>query len=94
MQIRSIYIATLIFAILLLLILSSNTIWRMCSVCGVQDFERSLFGKQIELISTREVDEYGTYVQWKKENDTVCDHQWIIIDESSEQVQKHLDSLK
>ncbi|MDY7395383.1 hypothetical protein UMM65_09035 [Aureibaculum sp. 2210JD6-5] len=94
MKIKSIYVVMLIFALLLALILSSTTIWRMCSICGVQDFERSLFGKKVELISTREVDEYGTYAQWKKEHNTTCNHQWIIIDESSKQVQKHLDSLK
>ncbi|MET2985559.1 hypothetical protein [Aureibaculum conchae] len=93
MKIKSIYIIMLVFALLLVLILSSETTWRLCSVCGVQDFERSLFGKKVELISTHEVDEYGTYAKWKKEHGKTCDHQWKIIDESSEKVQKHLENL-
>ena len=66
----------------------------MCSVCGVQDFERSLFGKNIELISTREVDEYGTYAKWKEDNDKTCNHQWKVIDEFSNEVRQHIDDLK
>ena len=69
------------FTILLILILSAKTTWRVCSVCGVQEFERSLFGKTIEAFSAREVDEYGTYKKWKEEHDTLCNHQWVEVDE-------------
>ena len=84
------YTIILFFALLLVLILSSKTIWRVCSVCGVQDFERSLFGKNIELISTREVDEYGTYAKWKEDNGKICSHQWVIVDEFSNQVKNRI----
>ncbi|WP_117885062.1 hypothetical protein [Aureibaculum luteum] len=87
------YFVTLIFALLLVLILSSKTTWKTCSVCGVQDFERSLFGNKVELISTREVDEYGTYAKWKEDHGTTCNHQWVIVDEYADQVKKHIDSL-
>ena len=94
MKTKSIHKVILIFALLLLLILSSKTIWKVCSVCGVQDFERSLFGNKMELISTREVDEYGTYAKWKEKNGTTCNHQWVLVEEFSDEVQKHIDSLK
>lgn len=94
MKIKSIYKVTLIFALLLVFILSSQTVWSICSICGVQDFERSLFGKKIELISTREVDEFGTYAKWKEKHGTTCNHQWVLVDEFSDQVLKHINGLK
>lgn len=77
------HIVIIIFGLLLILILSSKTIWRVCTVCGVQDFERSLFGKKAEWISSHEVDEFGTYKKWKAENGTLCDHQWKLVEEST-----------
>ncbi len=94
MKIKSNYIIFSIFALLLVLLLANKTTWSICSVCGVQDFERSLFGKKIELISTREVDEYGTYAKWKEKYSETCNHQWVLVDESSDKVRKHIDSLK
>ena len=83
----------LFFGLLLVLILSSKTVWRVCTVCGVQDFERSLFGIQAEWISNHEVDDYGTYAKWQEENDTICIHEWQVVDEYSEDLLKQLDSL-
>ena len=39
----------------------------------MQDFERSLYGKTLELISKREYDEFGTHAQWALKNGK--DHQ-------------------
>ncbi|RPD99945.1 hypothetical protein EGM88_01375 [Aureibaculum marinum] len=88
------YIVILFFFLLLSLIITTETIWRVCSVCGVQDFERYLFGKKVEWLSTREVDEFGSYAQWKEKHKTICTHQWILIDEFSSEVQEHLNKLK
>lgn len=76
------HIIFLFFTFLLILILLTKTTWRVCTVCGVQDFERSLFGKRIELLSNHEVDEYGTYKKWREQHlGKICDHQWVEIDE-------------
>ncbi len=62
------HLILLIFSLLLIALLLPETTVRMCTVCGVQDYERSIFGKPIELISSREVDELGTYKKWKQEH--------------------------
>ena len=82
MKINFKHIIAVIFVLLLLLILSSKTVWRICTVCGVQDFERSLFGKKADWISRHEVDDYGTYAKWQDEHGTTCDHKWKVIKES------------
>ena len=94
MKAKTVYTILLLFVFLLVLILSSKTIWSLCTTCGVQDFERSMFGKKVELISTREVDEHGTYANWKKEHNKLCNHQWVVVDEFSDQIQNHIDNLK
>lgn len=70
------------FVLLLILILSVNTVWRVCTVCGMQDFDRSLFGKKIELISKHEFDEFGTHAEWRAVNGKAHEpHNWMIIEE-------------
>ena len=94
MKINSKRLIILFFGLLLVLILSSKTVHKVCTVCGVQDFERSLFGKKAEWISNREVDDYGTYAIWKEEHDMVCVHKWKLLTEFSEELLKHIDSLQ
>jgi len=84
----------LFFGLLLVLILSSKTVHKVCTICGVQDFERSLFGKTVEWISNHEVDDYGTYAKWQEEHDTVCVHKWKVLNEFSEELLKQIDSLQ
>ena len=86
------HLVLLFFGLLLVLILSSKTVWRVCTICGVQDFERSLFGKKAEWISNHEVDDYGHYAKWQKDHDTICIHEWQVVDEYSEDLLKQLDS--
>ena len=92
MKINSKRLIFLFFGLLLVLILSSKTVYRVCNVCGVQDFERSLFGQKTEWISNHEVDDYGTYAKWKEDHDTICVHQWKVLDEFSEELLKKIDS--
>lgn len=94
MKINSKRLIILFFGLLLVLILSSKTVHKVCTVCGVQDFERSLFGKKAEWISNREVDDYGTYAIWKEEHDMVCVHKWKVLTEFSEELLKQIDSLQ
>jgi hypothetical protein len=53
-----------------------RTRWTQCTVCGVQEYERSSFGILIEPISEREYDEWGTYAQWKQLHGTACTHRF------------------
>ncbi len=89
MKINTKRLIILFFGLLLVLILSSK-----CTICGVQDFERSLFGKKAEWISSHEVDDYGTYAKWQEEHDTVCVHKWKVLNEFSEELLKQIDSLQ
>jgi hypothetical protein len=47
-----------------------------CSVCGVQEYERTLFGVPIEFLCEREVDEYGAYAEWRRQHERPCAHRW------------------
>lgn len=77
------YIVAIFFGLLLILILSSKTVWSVCTICGVQDFERSLFGQKAEWISSHEVDDEGTYKKWQEVHGTTCTHNWKVVKESS-----------
>jgi hypothetical protein len=82
-----------LFLLLLLILLFTHTTVSMCSVCGVQDYNRSIFGMHIELLSSHEIDETGYYTQWKKIHGNHEKHQWIEINEFDKNVLKILDSL-
>jgi len=92
LKINSKRLIILFFGLLLVLILSSKTVHKVCTVCGVQDFERSLFGKKAEWISNHEVDDYRTYAKWQEDHDTICVHKWKVLDEFSEELLKQIDS--
>jgi len=71
------------FLLLLVTILATETTWRICEVCSVQEHEKTLFGKKIEFISLREYDEFGTYAKWQEENGNKPHehHIWVEIKE-------------
>ncbi|MCB0473325.1 MAG: hypothetical protein KDC56_09740 [Flavobacteriaceae bacterium] len=75
------YLIIVFFTILVILILSLKTTWKVCTVCGAQRFERTLFGKEVPFFSQYEVDEYGTYKKWREIHGTTCRHQWQEVDE-------------
>ena len=54
----------IVFIGILVMLLAPKTVWRVCEICGTQEYERSLFGTTIEAISEREIDEYGTHKKW------------------------------
>ena len=86
-------VIVLFFLILLIFMLSVKTTYRICNICGVQDFERSLFGITLEFISEREVDELGTYKEWQKLYGTTHEHQWVDVDEFGKRLYPLNDSL-
>lgn len=70
----------LFFAILTLSILATNTIWSVCTVCGMQQYERQLFGRTIEVLSQREYDEFGTHEKWMEQHGKAhTPHNWKIV---------------
>lgn len=52
-----------------------TTEWTQCSACGVQQIERGIARRIIDSWSVYELDEYGTYAEWKKLHpDETCNH--------------------
>ena len=47
-----------------------------CRVCGVQEYERSIFGVPVEFLCEREYDEYGAYAVWRSRYGDTCVHRW------------------
>lgn len=86
-------VIVLFFLILLIFMLSVKTTYRICNICGMQDYERSLFGITLEFISEREVDEFRTYEKWQNLHGTTHEHQWVEVDEFGERINTTNDSL-
>lgn len=82
------------FVLLFILIVSSKIETRICTVCGVQDYNVSIAGNTIEFLSQREYDEYGTHKKFKeKYGENHQPHQWILIEEKTQDIIKLIDSL-
>lgn len=87
-------IVILFFILLFILIISSKIESRICSVCGVQDYNVSITGKTIEFLSQREYDEFDTHKKYKaKFGKNHHPHQWILIEEKTKDIIKLIDSL-
>jgi len=70
----------LFFLILTLVILATETIWSVCQVCGMQQYERQFLGKTIEFLSQREFDEFGTHKQWMEQHGRPHQpHEWKVV---------------
>lgn len=68
-----------IFIVLIISVVIINfrptTEWTQCSTCGVQQIERGIARRIIESWSVYELDEYGTYAEWKKLHPgETCEH--------------------
>lgn len=64
--------------------LATNTIWRVCTVCGIQEYERQMFGTTIEFLSQREYDEFGTHQEYIEEyGQPHKPHEWKEVEEPS-----------
>lgn len=50
---------------------------RRCTVCGVQEYERSVFGVAVEPLCEREYDEWGSYAEWRRRNGGACAHTFV-----------------
>jgi hypothetical protein len=84
------------FSLILLftLIVASNIESRICTVCGVQDYNVSIGGKTIEFLSQREYDEFNTYKKWQEKNGKTHEpHQWLLFEEKTRDIIKVIDSL-
>ena len=86
---------TAFFLILLfVLIVSSKIESRICTVCGVQDYNVSIGGKTIEFLSQREYDEFDTYKKWQEKfGKKHKPHQWLLLEEKTKDIIKVIDSL-
>ena len=72
----------LFFILITIAILATETIWRVCTVCGVQEFDRQFLGNTIEFISQREYDEFGTHKEWiERHGQPHSPHQWKVVKE-------------
>ncbi len=70
----------LFFVILTIAILATETIWSVCTVCGMQQYERQFFGKTIEFLSQREFDEFGTHKKWMEQHgEAHRPHNWKVV---------------
>ena len=87
-------IVILFFVLLFILIVSSKIETRICTVCGVQDYNVSIVGKTIEFLSQREYDEFGIHKKYKEKfGKNHQPHQWILIEEKNQDIIKLIDSL-
>lgn len=73
----------LVLLIILVLggIFTFNVDWKRCKVCGIQEYERSVFGIVIEAISERNYDELGTSAKWEAKHKKKCVHDWEIVND-------------
>ena len=84
----------MLFLFLFILLTSSKTKWRVCQVCGVQEYETSILGKTYEFLSQREFDEFGTYKKWReKYGREHKPHNWKLIEQKNRDIIKLIDSL-
>ena len=60
----------------LLVLVGFRTRHHQCSICGVQEYERTLFGFVVEPLSEREYDEWGNYDRWRERSGRACVHQF------------------
>ena len=65
-------------AVAVLAVLGFRVSNNQCSICGVQEYERSLFGVVIEPLCEREYDEWRTYEDWRGRNNRACAHQFAV----------------
>jgi len=87
-------IISVLIAIIFILILISKIETRICTVCGVQDYNVSIKGKTIETLSQREYDEFGTHKKYiKKFGVPHKPHKWLLIEEKNRDIIKVIDSL-
>jgi len=87
-------ILIVLFILLFILIASSKIDTRVCTVCGVQDYNVSIAGKTIEFLSQREYDEFGTYKKWQEKFGKKHEpHQWLLLEEKTKDIIKVIDSL-
>lgn len=74
-KVRWVVIAS-IAGILLAVGVGFRTEHHECTFCGVQEYERTIFGVPIEFLCEREVDEYGAYAEWRRKYGRACAHHW------------------
>ena len=87
-------IVILFFFLLFVLIALSKIETRVCTACGVQDYNVSIAGKTIEFLSQREYDEFGTYKKWQEKfGKKHTPHQWLLLEEKNKDIIKVIDSL-
>jgi len=66
----------IVAAFALAAVLTARVEWRQCKICGMQEYERSVFGIVIEALSERNYDEHGTAREWREEHGRECQHEW------------------
>ncbi len=87
-------IVIVFFLLLFILIASSKIDTRVCTVCGVQDYNVSIADETIEFLSQREYDEFGTYKKWQEKFGKQHEpHQWLLLEEKTKDIIKVIDSL-
>jgi hypothetical protein len=73
-------ILTVAVLVVLILWAAPYTLWEQCRICGVQNIERGILRNKVDSWSIEELDEYGTYAQWKEQNQVdTCDHEFYEV---------------
>jgi hypothetical protein len=69
-------LAVVCLAVVIGLALGCRSDWRICSSCGMQEYERACFGVVIESLCERGYDEWGTAAAWRQAHGRMCEHAW------------------
>ncbi|MFT5126653.1 MAG: hypothetical protein ACI8W8_000248 [Rhodothermales bacterium] len=66
------------------LFMSSGIENNQCRRCGVQEYDRYVFGISVDALSEREYDEYGTYRVLREAHPGAnCSHNWRVASSTS-----------
>ena len=57
---------------------TSGVRWEECRACGVQRYDRRLFGVRVG--AGAEYDEFGSYAAWKSTHGGTCRHEFTPVD--------------
>lgn len=73
---KSLVLSGWLVALVVAGILAFHVEWRRCTVCGLQQYRRSVLGAVIEAMSEMDYDEFGAAAAWRRGHGRECRHLW------------------
>ncbi len=74
-KITALYIIIFIFLLFVLgIIITYKVEWKKCKICGVQQYERFIYGVLIPQLSEYDFDEFGAVKRYKQHHNNKCNH--------------------